>query len=231
MKTYTRLIASFVIALGLMVLWMPKPASAQALIRLDSEFHGEAEGGEMPTYIPALAGGTQIFSKTLLVPSGYSTAYVTISGQGDDHYGVALQLECLVDQYVCSPDFGGASADAPAGWITPLKHFNYDADYFLPDGSEISGGDGGGGNGDLHDNSVNHTWCFNVRPGVHTFSIKLGNSCGESLTPACSQPSYVFMENIHFYIDASASTTGQCKPSSGFVPPPPPADGSPSAKR
>ena len=37
MKTYTRLIASFVIALGMIVLWMPKPASAQALIRLDLE--------------------------------------------------------------------------------------------------------------------------------------------------------------------------------------------------
>ena len=84
MKTYTRLIASFVIALGLIVLWMPKPASAQALIRLDSEFRGSKEGGDVYTYVPALAGGTQIWSKTLVVPSGYNTAYVTISTQGDD---------------------------------------------------------------------------------------------------------------------------------------------------
>ena len=222
MKTYTRLIAGFLIALGLIVLWMPKPASAQALIRLDSEFHGATEGGEVFTFRSALAGGTQIWSKTVLVPSGFSTAYVTISTQGDDHEGVALQLECLVDNYLCSPDFGGPSADAPQGWITLLKHFNYESDYLLPDGSFFSGGDGGGGNGDMHDNSINHTWCVNVRPGVHTFSIKMGNSCGESSTPDCSKDSGVSMENINFYIDASASSTSQCKPSSGFTPPPPP---------
>ena len=48
-----------------------------------------------------------------------------------------------------------------------------------------SGGDNEGGNGDMIDNSVNHTWCFNVKPGTHTFSIKMGTSCGESLTPDC----------------------------------------------
>ena len=224
MKTYTRLIASFVIALGLIVLWMPKPASAQALIRLDSEFRGSKEGGDVYTYVPALAGGTQIWSKTLVVPSGYNTAYVTISTQGLDEFGVALQLECLVDNYLCSPDFGNDLAGAPAGWITPLKHFNYDAGYFLPDGSGFSGGDNEGGNGDMDDNSVNHTWCFNVRPGAHTFSIKMGTSCGESLTPDCDDEGpylpYVALEDINFFIDASASSSGQCTAAGGFVPPP-----------
>ena len=223
MKTYTRFIAGFVIALALMVLWMPKPASAQALIRLDSEFHGSAEGGEVYTWVPAKSGGTQIWSKTLFVPSGFSTAYVTISTQGDDHLGVALQLLCLVDNYACSPDFG-AGDGAPAGWITPLKHFNYESCYVLPDGTIGCGGDGNGLSGDIHDNSVNHTWCFNVRPGVHTFSIKMGTSCGEYLTPSCSYYSSdqyaVYLENIHFYVDASASTTGQCNRSGGFTPPP-----------
>lgn len=223
MKTYTRLIASLVIALGLIVLWMPKPASAQALIRLDSEFHGSKEGGSVYTYVPALAGGTQIWSKTLVVPSGYNTAYVTISTEGEDFFGVALQLECLVDNYVCSPDFSGGEFDAPAGWITPLKHFFYDTEYFLPDGTPAYAGDLLGGTGDMHDNSINHTWCFNVKPGTHTFSIKMGNSCGQYLTPYCGDEDatpYVVMENINFYIDASASSTGQCTAARGFVPPP-----------
>jgi hypothetical protein len=217
MKTYTRSIAGFVTALGLILLWMPKPASAQLLIRLDSEFHGTAEGGEISTTTPALSGGTQIFSKTVFVPFGFSTGYLTISTQGDSHGGVALQLECLVDGSACSPDFGGPAADAPAGWITPSKHFNYTSTYTLPDGTVTSGGDGGGGNGDMHDNSINHTWCVNLKPGVHTFSINLGNSCGGSLTPSCTGASTVFLENVHFYIDASSSFSGQCSaaPKSG----------------
>jgi len=253
MKTYTRLIAGFVIALGLILLWMPKPASAQTLIRLDSEYFGTAEskgspfGNEVYTWVPALAGGTQIWSKTLIVPAGYNTAYVTISGQGNDSLGLALQLQCLVDNYSCAPDFGAAypppdlevlpngTADgAPPGWITVLKHFNYETDYWVPGYDSTSGGDNEllleeefySGNGDMHDNNISHTWCVNVRPGTHTFSIKMGNSCFEYLTPDCYaylpvEFNLVAMSNINFYIDASASSTGQCTAASGFRPPPP----------
>ena len=113
-----------------------------------------------------------------------------------------------------------------------LKHFNYDTEYWVPGYGLFSDGDYAfieefyGGSGDVHDNNISHTWCVNVRPGTHTFSIKMGNSCFEYLTPDCYaylpyEFNLVAMSNINFYIDASASTTGQCKPSGGFTPPPP----------
>jgi len=201
--------AEFIVIAGLLVFVMPRGAPAGTRFSFDAEFRGSAEGGETSTTVPALSGGTPIFSKTVFVPYPLNTLFFTVSAQADSHSGVALHLECLIDGAPCTPDFGGPAADAPPGWITPHKIFNYDVDYILPDGITIAtAGDGGGGTGDEHDNTVEHSWCIPVKPGIHTVSLNMGNSCGESLTPTCAAgiDVTVFMENENYNIDGTFLT-------------------------
>jgi hypothetical protein len=209
-KRVTVSASALLTAVGLLIFFVVREAPAGTRFTFDAEFRGSAEGGETSTTLSALTGGSNIYNKTVFVPSPVNTLLFTISTQADSHQGVALQLLCLIDGKACAPDFGGVSADAPPGWITPHKIFNYDVDYLMPDGITLNTfGDGGGGTGDEHDNSVEHTWCIPVRPGVHTVSLNMGNSCGEPLTPTCAPGAgTVFMENINFNIDGAYLTAG-----------------------
>jgi hypothetical protein len=210
-KHLTITLSALIAALSLLVFFVVKEAPAGTRFSFDAEFRGSAEGGETSTTATALSGGVPIFSKTVFVPNRVNTLFFTISTQADNHNGVALQLECLIDGNPCTPDFGGPAADAPPGWITPHKLFDYDVDYILPDGVTLAtAGDGGGGAGDSHDNSLEHTWCIPVTPGLHTVSLNMGNSCGEALTPVCdpSVDTTVFIENENYIIDGSFLTAG-----------------------
>jgi hypothetical protein len=84
------------------------------------------------------------------------------------------------------------------------KHFNYD---FVTYNGGVTGGDGSGGNGDMHDNSIQYQWCVSVVPGsMHTVQIRLASSLtggGAGLN------NNVFFEAAHFYVDSS-STKGGC---------------------
>src|ERR1700730_1820298 len=186
------------LALGL------RPAMGQATRRtLAAQIKGK---DEIFTIAPALKGGSLIYQKTVLVPGHDNVLLFEVSGQGDSHHGVALQLQCLIDGKPCTPDFGGPAAAAPPGWITPHKLFNIDADYILPDGVTLTNvGDGGGGTGDEHDNTVQHEWCIPVSTAkLHTVPLLRGNSCGEPLTPKCADGNgTVFMENVNFIIDST----------------------------
>jgi hypothetical protein len=143
-------------------------------------------------------GGTAVYTKTVFVPSGNNTLYVTLSATGDEHLnddyldpefgkGAAAEYTCLVDGAFCNPGTGGA-AGSPAGWLALSK---------LPDGGDYlvsnNCNDGGGGTADCHDNGVYYTWCTSIEPGTHTVQIRLGSSNGGT----------VFLEKAHYYIDTS----------------------------
>jgi hypothetical protein len=69
-------------------------------------------------------------------------------------------------------------------------------------------GDGGGGQGDEHDNDYYYTWCKPIRPGSHVVNIRLGNKTGIA-------GNNVFFEKAFFYIDVSAAPPfGACTKSS-----------------
>ena len=97
----------------------------------------------------------------------------------------------------------GGADDAPPGWLSVLKNYNYNTTYTSPDGVTHSEGDGGGATGDSHDHSFYYTWCIpNVSRGPHTVQIKQATSHDGGFN-------LVFFEAAHFYIDAS-STGGGC---------------------
>ncbi len=148
--------------------------------------------------------GISVYSKTLVTGSDVNTLYITISATADTHRGNAAWFNCNVDNVDCNSGFGGAGG-APAGWIALSKHFNYDSPVTYNGGS--TGGDGGGGTGDMHDNSIYYTWCTPVSAGTHTIQIRLASSLtGGGTTPTGAD--HVFFEAAHFYIDGSKPVAG-----------------------
>jgi hypothetical protein len=124
--------------------------------------------------------GIAVYTKTVEVPDTCDTLYVTISATGDAHGGSQILLACLVDGVFCNPGSGATTA----GWIPLQKHGPLD---------------------DFHDNNVNYQWCKQVTPGsIVTVQIRLARGDGTGLvTP------FVFLQQEHFYIDAS-QTSGGC---------------------
>src|SRR5260370_32361171 len=158
---------------------MSLAAQAQGPIhRLSAQFKNwEVTETTTPSAVP----GINAYTKTVLVPSTDNTLYVTISAVGDTHKGNAGWFSCNLDGdptlvptgSYCNPGSGGA-AGAPAGWLSLEKHFNYD---FVTYNGGLTGGDGSGGNGDTHDNSIQYQWCVSVGPGsMHTVQIRLASS-------------------------------------------------------
>jgi len=166
---------------------------------------------------PNPLGGVQVYSKTFFKSSGLQSLKVVWNGTGDVHGGVAQGLRGLIDGADCNPPFSVGASALPSGWIAVSKHFNYQTSYLLPDGftALFPGGDGGGGTGDMHDNSIAYAWCCTVPAtgGTHTVSVRMGNSCGTPLTPICSTLSsdaneFVFEEGVHVEIIGSSVRCG-----------------------
>lgn len=167
-----------------------------AIQRLDANFDFI---GETATQVQPIAqdptvgvdGGTAVYNKTVFVPSGVNTMYVTLSTTGDTHNGAASWFTCLVDNGTadgkfCNPGAAGASANPP-GWITLQK---------LPQSEYMVNNcfDGTGGSADCHDNGIYYQWCTSIAPGTHEVELRMGTSIGGSP---------VFIEESHFYIDVS----------------------------
>jgi hypothetical protein len=178
---------------------LPAPASANGpILRIAADFFnfdGTETATAAPVFAPdgTLVDGTTVFRKSVFVPFGVNTIYVTISTTGDTHDGAALYLSCRVDGAPCNPGSGGAGG-APPGWINLQKHKNYALGLF---------GDGGGGAGDMHDNSIHYTWCMKRESGPATVELKLASSGPDFETGTGATPPIVFFEAAHVFIDAS----------------------------
>jgi len=184
-------VVTFLFPLGMRI----PTAQAQAnLTRLSAEYRYWNEGEAMSSSAPAAGGlgGSVVYQKTVFVPSSTMTVYLTISATGDTHFGAGLLLSATYtnasSELPFNPEAGQAES-LPTGWLTAQKHFNYDVTY----NGGMSGGDGGGGNGDMHDNGIYYTWCVKLGTGAHTFKIRLASTNGQS----------VFFEKAYFYIDAT----------------------------
>jgi hypothetical protein len=198
MKRTSTIVVSLLVAFLLFeVFRAPTAGQGAGLQRLSAEFRN-FNGGETSTTLPI--PGISAYSKSLAVPGGVNTLFVTISTTVDTHGGVAALFSCNVDGVFCNPGNGFA---APAGWIALSKHFNYDSVTY---NGGVSGGDGRGGNGDMHDNNVYYTWCTAVTPGNHTVEIRLASSDDGG---GSFQDPGLDMEASHFYIDA-ASLPDRC---------------------
>ena len=172
-------------------------SEAQFLQRLTADFKN-FNRTETATAVSAEADGdpdgVNLFTKTVFVPPNVNTLYVTISATGDTHNGAAIWLSCRVDGVFCNPGTGGAG-QAPPGWIALQKHLNYGLGF---------AGDGGGGDGDAHDNSLYYTWCMPVKEsGPKQIAIKMASSGIDNESPDQRTRPTVFIEAAHFYVDAN----------------------------
>ena len=199
---------------GLMtlVLWLFTPAFAGAtssngnsgyVRRYAANFATYGGPPEIATNLPPAAdglGGLVIYNKNFFVADDINTLYVTISATGDQHFGARLELSCRVDGRPCNPGpnpVGGS----PTGWITMGRHDDYNDNYV----GAGYGGDGGGGAGDLHDNTIMKTWCtpFETKAGTHNVQVRLakGDVLGD---PGSASPeAVVFLEGVDFMIDGA----------------------------
>lgn len=212
MNRFVTILPRVVLAgLFLAAMWMPSPAGAQAtggsLRRLaaDGLYHG---GGEASTALEP--PGVDIYQKTVLVPLGVNTLYLTMSTTGDAHGGAGSCFSANVDgNFFNGGDQGAArcadNATTPvSGWVTLLK---------LPDivdAVTTNCNSGGGGSGDCHDNSITYQWCTPITPGVHDVEVRMATS-------NAGQP--VFIEQAFFYVDANQLFGSACDP---LLPVPPP---------
>jgi hypothetical protein len=184
-------------------------ARAGILRRLAAEFRA-FDATEIVTTAPPAPGGlggTVIYTKSVFVPFDSNVAYVTISTTADTHFGAGEAFSCLVDGVACNPGTGGADG-APSGWLVLRKAFAFD-DLTCNGGHGCGGvppGDGNGGNGDAHDNSVYYTWCVNVKPAsAHTFQV---SQASFNFPTEFTSGGQVFIEGAHFFIDADSQPNG-----------------------
>ncbi len=191
MSRSTRL--SFTLMFPLLLL-ATSAVQAQNLQRLVAEFRFGAEQSTSITAAPLPLGpdGAPIYQKSFFLPADQATVFITLSSTGDAHEGAALWFSARVNGRFCNPGNDGAGF-APPGWVPLQKHFNYDSTY----NGGMSGGDGGGGNSDMHDNGIYYTWCCPkdiLDPGgFNRAEIRLA-------TGAAGQT--VFVERSHYYIDS-----------------------------
>jgi len=150
---------------------------------------------------PPGSGGDVIYDKTMFIDASHNTAYVTISATGDTHTGSRMMFTALIDDVACNPcpnPVGGS----PNGWLTLQRHADYNV-YGLSPGYV---GDGGGGAGDVHDNSVYYTWCCKLPPPPDDTTGRLINAkvkMASGPSPETGLSDIVFIEGIHFYVDVN----------------------------
>ncbi|HEV7516490.1 MAG TPA: hypothetical protein VGR07_09345 [Thermoanaerobaculia bacterium] len=178
---------------GLLIVLGAHPAGAGPLSRWVADFRF---GPEQIAFKTASAGGNLVYTRVFPLPVSEHTLFVTISTTGDAHEGVAHWFSASVNGVVCNKGDEGAGF-APPGWIPLQKHFDYEKVTYRSNGvGGLSGGDGGGGNGDMHDNGIYYTWCCmeGVKPGgPNKVEIRMATSFA-------NDP--VFIERSHFYVDS-----------------------------
>lgn len=159
-------------------------------------------------------GGHLVYTHPVFVPlGGTPVLYIEFEGQADQHGGEAEWLSCLIDGLPCNAGTGGAGG-APSGWVNVGHHFEYNVDtaaeaitYCNGTACGLTGGDGFGGQGDQHDNTLFAHWCKKVSPGSHTVKISLAGSATSSPNPV-GTANVVFFEAAHVFIDANTPFPG-----------------------
>lgn len=180
--------------------------------RLAANTRGFVAGDEISVTARALApdmttpfanGGVVIYDKTVRVPENLNVLFITISATGDVHGGARMLLGCLVDGKSCVQS--KIPNGAPDGWVTLQRHKDYNENYAPKPMAPTFNGDGVGGAGDLHDNSVYYTWCTKIKKAgehgaMHHVKIKMASQHVEDAT---DQQGQVSIEAVHFYIDGA----------------------------
>jgi hypothetical protein len=209
-KCVTTVLMTVLAGMCAVVLWLPTDTEAGVLNRLGANFKNfdgtESFTNIAPSGFPPGSGGAVIYSRSVLVPPGAHTLYLTISATGDSHGGAKAQYSALTNGVACRTNPNGVDG-APSGWIT-LTH--------LPSPSSNAAynpcNEGGGGTGDCHDNTVMYTWCCTITPQllptVKTATFKLAS--GKPFPGSTAAPSLVFLEKAHFYVDSTDGFGGQC---------------------
>ncbi len=172
-------------------------AGAAWLSRLVSDF----QTGEITSLTAPAAGGTggsHVYTKAVRIP--FPVVFITFTGTGDTHGGAALLMSgsvtnpAGVTQVCASPIVSGGAANT-SGWITLQK---------LPAGTGGTNcNDGGGGDGDCHDNNLVFSCCVLTTPGgvgtLHTIDLRLASSNG----------AIVFYERANIQVDGSPNPGGK----------------------
>jgi hypothetical protein len=170
-------------------------------VMADSDFTGECSTNMTAGATAAAPGGTSCYSTTQFVPNSANVLRITWSTAGDSHGGDAVQIGCvLTDQFgsrFCNPAGTGA---APGTYITKNK---------VPAGTGATNcNDGGGGDADCHDNSIEHTWCVDiVGDDVFTIDWRLASRDHDPFDAIPAD--FVFVEASNFYVD-STKVDGGC---------------------
>jgi len=179
------------------VLWgLPADTEAGVLQRLGA--NTAAFGSEFASNVlPAAAGGggTVIFTRSVLVPAGMHTLYLTLAGTVDVHT-TRLELSANVNGVACSPNVASSNG-APGGWVLVQN---------IPQASCL----GSGLAGDCHDNGVYYQWCCTIPvssvPTIRNAQWKIASAvAGNS----------VFLEQASLYVDGTDGFGGQCGATAG----------------
>ncbi len=170
-------------------------------VMADSDFVGECFTTALAGPSAAIPGGTSCFGTTQFVPNSANVLRVTWSTAGDSHDGASVRLACRIRPAStgvwswCNPTGSGA---APGDYITKNK---------VPSGTGATNcNDGGGGDGDCHDNSIEVTWCVPIQ-GDDVFDIDLRLAPGA--LPAGAGIPIAYVEASYFFIDSS-KVDSQC---------------------
>lgn len=213
----THLTLLMIVTVGLLAV----NAYGQAIERLSAQYlrfdvTETACQAATPTCPKALAGGTGgrlVYSHAVFVPllSGSPVLYVDFAAQADQHGGSAEFVSCNIDgTLLCNAGTGGAGG-APTGWVNVGHHFDYEHVTYCSglngNACGLTTGDGGGGSGDQHDNTLYSHWCVHVPPGTHTVNIRLANAATAPSNPD-GIANIVYFEAAHIFIDASQPAPG-----------------------
>lgn len=224
MKTTTRLYMLVAGLIGGLLLLIGIPLETHAgkpwkSIAVDHDWDGLFEeavttseppvGFPFPTpVIPVADGpdGKKIYTKTFFLSGDANVLKATMSTTGDTHLGAAACFTCVITDPTgastfCNPGLGQGAARCAAGgtvnvpgWVNLLK---------LPAAPGTTNcSDGGGGDGDCHDNNIHYEWCTPVNaevdPGLYTVELWMA-------TDTAGEP--VFIEQAYFYLDETKVLT------------------------
>ena len=202
MKRVSRLLRIWPLAAVLGTMFLAAPLQAGKpwhSVMADHDFFGECATNVMAGPSAAIPGGISCFGTTQFVPNSANVLRITWSTAGDSHDGAAVRVACRIRPAStgmwswCNPTGLGA---APGDYITKNK---------VPSGTgAINCNDGGGGDGDCHDNSIEITWCVPI-VGDDVFDIDLRLAPGPGVTGG----EVAFVEASYFFVDSS-KVDGQC---------------------
>jgi len=205
-SNYAKLVLTVAI-LGLLAFATPSQAGKPwHSVTADSDFVGECTTEELVGPSANDPGGTSCYGTTQFIPGSANVLRITWSTAGDSHDGARVLLGCRIraassddgEWNYCNANGTGA---APGNYITK-NH--------IPAGTGATNCDnGGGGDGDCHDNSIEMTWCVPI-DGDDVFDIDLRIATAPGDSEDDDAPNgRAFVEASYFFID-STKMRGQC---------------------